>query len=90
MNKKLVQRKLIKSDMRKLMKCMDFTIKMADAPHTNPIYYSIYNLLGGLAWSYLCSLCEHEYKVSKKYPTGRCIVCGQIRRPNENKSRIRK
>lgn len=82
--------KLIRSDMRKLMKCMNYVLKKAEQKGTTPLYYDIYQLLGGYAWGYICDHCEHEYRVSRKYPAGRCKLCGLIRRPNENKKRIRK
>lgn len=82
--------KLIRSDMRKLMKCMDYALKKAEQKGTTPLYYDIYQLLGGYTWGYICDHCEHEYRESKKYTTGRCKLCGKIRRPNESKNRIRK
>jgi hypothetical protein len=63
---------------------MDYTLKKAEAKKADPIYFNIYQMLGGYAWGYFCEHCKHEFKVSKKYPSGRCIVCGKIRYPNEN------
>ena len=79
--------------MRKLMKCMNYTLKKAETEDfeiDSEMYYNIYQLLGGLAWGYIAEHCEHEFRVSKKYPTGRCKDCGTIRRTNENKKRVRK
>ena len=80
----------IKKQVRKLMKVMDYMILKAEKKNANPIYYEAYNLLGGYAWAHLCECCEHEFKVSKKYPTGHCKVCGQVGRDYESKTRIRK
>lgn len=85
----------IRKAMRRLMKCMNYTLDKAEKCETaSNIYYDIYMLLGGEAWSNIADLCHrnfgHDYKISKKHPTGRCTLCGTIRRSNENKKRIRK
>ena len=76
---KFISKKLLKSDMRKLMKCMNYTIKKAETKNSNPIYSDIYQLLGGYAWAHICDYCDHEYKISKKYPTGHCVICGKVK-----------
>jgi hypothetical protein len=85
----------IRKDMKKLMKCMNYTLDKAEESNDEKsIYYDIYMLLGGDAWSNIADTCYknfgHEYKISKKYPMGRCKLCGTIRRKDENKKRVRK
>lgn len=74
----MLSKKLIRSDMRKLMKCMNYVLKKAEAKKSDTIYYDVYQLLGAYAWGYIAEHCEHEFKVSKKHPTGKCSLCGTI------------
>jgi hypothetical protein len=88
----MLSKKLIRSDMRKLMKCMNHALHKAENTNhdCSKLYYNMYQLLGAYAWGYIADHCEHDYRVSKKYPMGRCRDCGTIRRQNENKKRVRK
>lgn len=77
----MFSKKRVRSNMRKLMKCMNYVLKKAESTTARAaIYYDIYQLLGGNAWSDIANHCEHEYRVSKKHPTGRCSLCGTIRK----------
>lgn len=83
----IFSKKSIQSDMRKLMKCMNYVLDKTEviaSGHSSKnkctIYRDIYQLLGENAWNDIASHCEHEYRVSKKHPTGRCSLCGTTRR----------
>ena len=80
----------IKKQVRKLMKVMDFMLAKSEKKNADPTYYDAYNMLGGYAWAFLCDICEHEFKFSRKYPEGHCSVCGTVGVRNENKKRVRK
>ena len=67
----------IRFEMRKLMKCMDYSLKIAEQKNSN-IHYDIYQLLGAYAWGYIAEHCPHVYKVSKQYPLGKCTLCGTV------------
>lgn len=74
-------KKIIIKSMKRLMKCMNYVIKKAENAvlyEESEIYYNIYQILGSHAWSDLANHCNHEYIVTKKYPTGRCEYCGTI------------
>lgn len=67
------------------MKCMNYTLNKAEeSKDSDNIYYDIYMILGGEAWSNIADLCYkhfgHDFRISKKHPTGRCRDCGTIRR----------
>lgn len=73
--------------MKMLMKCMNYVIKKAEKTelyHESEIYYDIYNILGHHAWSDIANHCKHEYKINKKYPSGRCEYCGTIKNGDIN------
>jgi hypothetical protein len=75
--------KIIRSDMRKLMKCMNYILSQAessDFENEREIFDNIYQVLGSHAWNDIANQCEHKFRISKKYPTGRCKNCGTIRR----------
>jgi len=76
-------KKYIRSEMRKLMKCMNYTLAQSEKKNANSIYLEMYTMLGAHAWTTIAQLCEkteHEFRISKKYPTGRCKNCGTIRK----------
>ena len=87
-----MSKKLIRSDMRKLMKCMNYALKKSEEykeyyADSNKIlskrYHDIYQLLGSHAWSFISDNCEHEYRKSKRYPTGKCKLCGLIKKESK-------
>lgn len=90
----MIDKKQIRKEMSSLIRCMDYTLSKAGKKNANPIYFEMYLFLGTHTWDVISRLCEdyigHDFKVSKKYPTGRCKLCGEIRNKNESKKRIRK
>ena len=78
----------IRRSVARLMKCMNYVSKKMDQKNALPIYYDIYQLLGYHAWTNICSVCSHEFRVSKKYPIGRCHICGTIRRKRDKENHI--
>lgn len=82
-------KKLMKFQICKLMKCMDYVFDKANKkkPKNFRMYYDLYHFLGGYAWGYLCDHCEHEIKINKKHPKGRCTICGKVFYAKENHSR---
>ena len=76
--------KQVKAQIKKLEKAMDFSWDQVEEAEKNKSknfnqLFEIYQLLGGCAWSYLCSQCKHKFKWNKKHKKEICTICGKVK-----------
>lgn len=63
-------------EVKRVIKLMNYFDKRI-CRRFNEVQFDTYQTLGNY-WGMLAQYCKHQYRLSKKFPLGRCKFCGTI------------